>query len=59
MKLLARQMTAVEVVKVWKKRNSFTERIDKGNEINNTVTEYSQECTKGTVIFSMLLVLEM
>lgn len=35
-------MAVVEVVKVWKKRESFTERIDKGNEINNTITEYSQ-----------------
>lgn len=42
MKLLVRQMAVEEVVKVWKKRDSFTERRDKGNEINNTVTEYSQ-----------------
>lgn len=63
MKLLAKQMAVVEMAKVWKKGDNFIERLDimiKGNEIrNNTVTRCSPLRMKGTMVFSILLVLEM
>lgn len=56
-------MAVVEMAKVWKKGDNFIERIVimiKGNEIrNNTVTKCSPLCMKGTMVFSILLVLNM